>query len=369
MPFIAYDLNPYKGKNYNTNVPVNDTPSSDYEGQFQSKKVRSIGTACPIVFVGWGYDLYGRPVPSEYKYTSEMNVNSSHEQYAAIRFSGGASCPNGGTVPRAAYKAGPLDIRWDPHGGLWKTDHTFYAEIVGTGVTLNNLNGDLDFYTYQWKEISPSFSAYEGLQDQVEVGGTNLSIFRDYNDIHSAQNVAASGWGKYNNVAINSANYGVVGSSPVPNGSIVKMRANISSSDNPDVRGVMYEFSYYGQPSPLFARIFSSQSFSDAGLNSQTNRYIYTIEIGSYNQTSLDFTLSGGGFRYAINTVETNNPETGVMHPGTNTDGPSYPNGFLLNPISNGTIVKIEPLGIIYGGASSPNLYSFTLTNVHDGTC
>lgn len=66
---------------------------------------RGIGIKGPPIIVGWGLDIYGKPVP---------NLDE-------IAGSGGKSCKfaNDWLNRSDLYKAGPLDIRWDERRGVW----------------------------------------------------------------------------------------------------------------------------------------------------------------------------------------------------------------------------------------------------------
>jgi len=185
MAFDHTFFNPHLGKPnskinlpYGNNIPV----SKSYSGSYNANQVRSMALKMPSVFVGWGYDIEGRPVPNEFysnqpdgnigvNNTGYLFITNSGQNYSGIGFStvtGKVLAPSGGVVPESHYVAGPLDVRFDYRTGMWTTDHSFYARILGRSETVFRITGQLidtvnmgmvqrkpSFFPdiYQWEEV------------------------------------------------------------------------------------------------------------------------------------------------------------------------------------------------------------------------
>lgn len=116
---------------------------------------RFIGLSLPVAMVGWGYDIFGRPVPGKntIQQMNGLNNGSQPVDYSLSRFNSGsgdgAKMPFGGEALSSQYVAGMLDVKYDPRHGLWKTHPVFLAEITGVVATGNSLFTNL----YGWREI------------------------------------------------------------------------------------------------------------------------------------------------------------------------------------------------------------------------
>ena len=126
--------------------------ASDFGDPFTA---RFMGLSMPVAMVGWGYDLFGRPVPgkSTLKKMNGENNGSVQVDYSKSTFNSGsgdgAKMPFGGESLPGQHVAGMLDVRYDPRHGLWKTHPVFLAEITGVLATGNSLFTN----RYGWREI------------------------------------------------------------------------------------------------------------------------------------------------------------------------------------------------------------------------
>jgi len=165
IPFNNKFFNPFEGHSYNkispygTNVPTQNNET--YSGLYNSKNIRSLGIRTPSIFVGWGYDLQGRPVSNEYFKNQEGGIvgvnNSSYLKatnqavnhkgyYSGIIFSStGAVVPSGGAIPESNYVAGPLDIRFDYYSGFWRSSEGSVASMNLIQGSSNNIDIPLSF--------------------------------------------------------------------------------------------------------------------------------------------------------------------------------------------------------------------------------
>lgn len=82
---------------------------------------RGIGLRGPVVIVGWGYDITGKPVPNATPTNPGSSFIANHKQRADL------------------WKAGPLDIRWDEGRGVW----TASGSSVAVGKLEQSLNTNL----------------------------------------------------------------------------------------------------------------------------------------------------------------------------------------------------------------------------------
>ncbi len=150
-PFItSVSLNPFaSGHNVNVlnkNLEIND-PVQVAQGGGYSKDAprltsapeksvetaRPVGLRGPLVMGGWGYDIYGKPVPNlrddaDYKYNDENSANYGRTRYyppaLQAKTESGARRDHKHFLPHHMrrsdrWKVGPVDLRWDPNRKVW----------------------------------------------------------------------------------------------------------------------------------------------------------------------------------------------------------------------------------------------------------
>ncbi len=125
----------FEGHVAGTGIPDNfDTFS-------EPNNTRSLGFRVPCTYVGWGFDVFGYPAPNFNRPwgTSGIYANSSQTPSTGFLASGFGSTFHGRNVPYPLWNAGPLDIRWDQHRGVWTPPQSVYSArirntyILGTG--------------------------------------------------------------------------------------------------------------------------------------------------------------------------------------------------------------------------------------------
>ena len=98
-------------------------PSEGLAPKANASKIRSIGLKGPVVIVGWGYDVDGKPVPN--KAESEPFECEFEDDWL--------SKPH-------HWKAGPLDIVWNDKTKMWQANNRNERNII----VYARLLGDLD---------------------------------------------------------------------------------------------------------------------------------------------------------------------------------------------------------------------------------
>ena len=154
-------LNPFEirnGKTIYRNVSAGPTASEGSSiDQFNAFEVRSVGFRAPMNIVGWGYDLFGRPVPNSLSTILGMNGQENSEQdyfgqYFETDTNDKAPVPYGGESSPLKYVGGGLDVRYDIRHGLWKGDHSFLAEIIGYKTRPVSQESSY-IREYEWREV------------------------------------------------------------------------------------------------------------------------------------------------------------------------------------------------------------------------
>ena len=93
---------------------IAEAPQEEQENEGLAD-VRSVGLSGPLMIVGWGYDIEGKPVPGKGRTDSEDqddNGGSSDEEPSSQFVDDWINKPH-------LWKAGPLDIRWNEKKGMW----------------------------------------------------------------------------------------------------------------------------------------------------------------------------------------------------------------------------------------------------------
>jgi len=308
-------LHPFAGRNSREDNlpsgPYQASLPSGYRENFNPNTVKSMGLRYPTVLVGWGYDMYGKPVPD-----NGESVNYSN--FSAVKFSGGYPYPSGGMVNPINYTAGPLDVVFNRHTGCWQGDKSFPGKLVGSTV----YSGTGPVYSsgsqilYAWREVT-AFTVG---------GGTNL---------------------------IDDSNPGIsMSGAAQPNGSgLTSFAFNLAELER-------YPMDFFPVPIGTVVELHPVRTAS--GIFFWFNTAPKEFQLVTVNPTS---TISANKWQYnaptgtALNIVETNNTAD-FAAPGITIA--NLPDGFEVQPITD-TVVKMYASG--YGQCY------FEAYNAVDGTC
>lgn len=402
-PTGTHTLNPFRARPNNRannpGVTMGNTP-----GDYDPDNARGFALKLPIMVAGWGYDIFGRPVPNHAKNLSAINANPDPSYYGFANSSGlsaqnprGTPPPYGAEVPPEKYIGGVLDVRYNQRHGVWQTDHGFYARI--TSVT--KATGKRYVNLYNWEEVEVTKNSFEA------------GITEPFN-----RAVVSPANGQAVNIAELSTNTNDAVYSSLPIGTIIELKSHLveKSGDGDFTLRPIYLFN---QPTNqnVFLRIHwdSNQGYpapltvEDASYNNlagMSNRFLYLAEVmyfdaaytGAFSPAS-----PFGGFRsyspqvwvQAINIMEFGNPVglRGVVAPGVITATGSltngtpnlswpgsnvpanaksaYPSGFSIRPIWHNTYLEAKRLtGLSNAGLNAAGpVYYFAHPNAHDGSC
>lgn len=106
-------------------APVNLSVSSPYDNYSTQEWYRSIGLKTPLILAGWGYDIYGKPVPNSMPISGENRSAFFEENWLR---------------KPSKWKVGPLDVRWDERRGVWTAPPSYKLvraiadEVTETGI-------------------------------------------------------------------------------------------------------------------------------------------------------------------------------------------------------------------------------------------
>jgi len=113
----------------------NDWPEEGLQTFLEShepEKAKGIGLAGPVIVAGWGYDLFGKPVP---------NSANDGDGEAFPRL-GNNTFLNGFRKRSDKWKAGPVDLRWDDMRKVWTAPYMIPGLYNGNGTM--QIWGDVD---------------------------------------------------------------------------------------------------------------------------------------------------------------------------------------------------------------------------------
>lgn len=344
-----FSLHPYKEYNVERGaVPYGTGLPEDYEATYDHSGVRTIGIRGPAPYVGWGYDIYGRKTPAEAPF-DEINdwFTFGLNSYSEIQFLNDAE--HGSAVALSGYKSGPIDLAWNERSGTWVPIRKFYAKINGYAAVTHNTIQNMFPYVYSWIEAKVNKPTSTTLQLDLETDHPTFGTADGANPMIKN--------GVFN---LNEAFGTTATIDPVATNTLVEIEVYFDR-----VRKEPLYFFKYTKPQKSFfwAKIVSNQTYG-------INKWKYGFVRGDWSLDTFSPTGSTTGITasiYAVNTVESLNPTLDpITAPGVNTGGSSYPAGFSLQPITTGTIVKMNEL---YVNGSTTGIYGFEAYNDHDGTC
>ena len=399
-------LNPFRARiNRNAGSPGVSMGISPTE--YNADNARGMAHKGPLIIAGWGYDIFGRPAPSQAANLSTLNAGSktNSANYGFANNSGsaidsrGTPAPYGAEVPAEKYVAGALDVRYNQRHGVWQADPVFlgkitYVEKAAPGKNIYNI--------YGWEEVE--------ITKDVIGGNAQEPINRA---------ITAPAQGKAINLSELTLNTKDAVFQEVASGTIIELKSYLAPvSDGDFTLKPIYIFNHNttqnvflriewnnneGYPAPLAA---ADAKWTAGGLGF-CNRYLYKAELVYFEKTYNEgFGGSPwGGFKgyipavytQAINLIEFGNPvgQRGMVSPGVITvlkDGAlndstpnlnwtgvvipggsksAYPSGFSIKAISHNTIVEGTRLtGMDNNSVTSYGpVYYFSCPNAHDGSC
>ena len=407
VPNGTHAANPFSARANKQSGPA-PVSMGDSPGKWNSTDARGLAIKLPMMVAGWGYDIFGRPVPSKASGLSTLNAQPNMGYYGFSNTHSGdarGSPPGyGAEVPVQDFVGGILDVRYNQRHGVWQTDHSFFAKI--TDVFRINPDPTRKYiFEYQWEEVEVTYNATKG-QNSGDPFNRSLS------------NPAS---GRAVNVAELVGNANDAQFSYIKPGSVVEIKSYLvpKTGDGEYTLEPVYLFnqqtdgtvflrvhwnSTEGYPAPL-----SNEDASyGAGNFNMCNRFLYKAEVmkweGGSNLSNAQgkapfgqlVSFSTPVFVQCINISELGNPVgiRGVVAPGviTATGGitasttrntqwtgssiptganSTYPSGFMIKPIWHNTVVEGRRMhGMLNAGLdSSGPLYYFQASNAHDGNC
>ena len=161
IPFEANEgeVHPRNVAAYSINVSEMSGVGGDAGNPFAA---RTMAFRAPASFAGWGYDLFGRPVPNLRETVEEMNSlveldgkTETANDYINHKFNDlvdGALIPNGGSSDPSKLVGGAVELRYDIRHGIWKGDPFIYAEIMGHRIRPSPGSSSY-IREYEWREV------------------------------------------------------------------------------------------------------------------------------------------------------------------------------------------------------------------------
>ena len=414
-----------------SNLRNRPVPHGTEPGTINPFTARFIGLSGPVAIAGWGYDIFGRPVPGAVNLSELNGREGQSKDYSQTKFisknAAGAKFPLGGESLPTHHAGGMLDVRYDPRHGLWRTNHFFLAEITGVVSTGNSVFCN----RYGWREIE----IHEINQPDPTTKNFPVDTFdfpypaRSYDTANGIQNYAV-------NLAEASANQHDRIHHKIPSGTIVQMRSiNVLKANNgsdPSLNDYqpLYVFEQAGYNS-VFIKILgydgtypAALSEGDAAPLGNEANYNNGLMPTRWVYQGVIVQFSGGNFQsnlpdrpgktpfgvfvedqsipatyrkvQCINLIEVGNPpgKRGMICPGIVTATGSsisaanvwpygvpgnitfaagtksaYPKGFSVQPVCSGTIVEARRLPNPNGTSTYGPIYYFQVENAHDGGC
>lgn len=402
IPQGTHGLNPFRARAGKEAAKPNVAMGSE-PGAYDAYDARGMAIRLPVMVAGWGYDIFGRPVPSKAVTLSNLNAQADMGYYGFANDNAadtrGSPAPYGAETPLKDYVGGTLDLRYNQRHGVWQTDHSFYACI--TGVTATTQAGNKFYWIYDWEEVEVRYNPIKN-QNSGDPFDRALSNPAKGKAINVAEVVKDAG----------DRNYGYLRA-----GTIIELKSHLvaKSGDGEYTLEPIYLFNHAAEE-PVFLRIDWNSTAGypaplgteDAsyGVNSYNgcNRFLYRAEIVYFNEatnSSIQFASPFGAFTgtnifiQCINVNEWGNPPglRGVVAPGilmatgsvqyassrnnvwtgasSSAATGAYPPGFMIRPIWHNTIVEAKRMKNQSQGKLQDYgpLYYFSMVNGHDGAC
>jgi hypothetical protein len=122
----ASGLNPFGSGTYNESIVSGPSMPNNLDVYIAPGDVRTFGLKNPLNVVGWGYDIFGYPAPN---FVTGWNISGAYGSAApgnVFRNSG----IHGNSLAASSWLAGPKDLRWDQHRGVWTSPQSVYAASI-----------------------------------------------------------------------------------------------------------------------------------------------------------------------------------------------------------------------------------------------
>lgn len=104
---------------------------TNLEDNRERDDARLIGFKGPMIITGWGYDLFGKPVPNSNTTDSTFPTLNSNNFHAEFK------------LHPENWKSGPLNVRWNPFIKMWDTPNKLimctYNGVNANTATYNNI--------------------------------------------------------------------------------------------------------------------------------------------------------------------------------------------------------------------------------------
>lgn len=167
----AGGLNPYGPYTLQEGVISGTGIGPNLGNQMVPSSVRTYGFRGPMHVVGWGYDMFGHPAPN---YASGWGMASGAFGSVAPSsgFLGTGFLPtyHGANVSPAHYRAGPVDLRWNQHLGVWTSPQSVYAAHV-LSTQIGAVTTDVPTGHYVATGIKYNVQLFDGLANQMLLTG------------------------------------------------------------------------------------------------------------------------------------------------------------------------------------------------------
>lgn len=314
-------------RSVNTGDDITDSVAVD---AWQAFNAKMMAHRAPIVVAGWGYDVFGRPMPNLQKNLAALNGSSSAQDYSVQSnffddgrnnpgspngFGNAASFPFGGHASSEHYVGGALDVRYDPRHGLWRTNHFVLAEILGHAPR-DQSDWSTHVREYEWKEVE----AGDAFADDIVRRATNIYCniagtdqapncakdpldyparsYRVGTDIvNPAINISEMGYNTNSTQAVPGGPRPFLGP-PVPSGTVVQLRSVNTIFNDENLNQAYFAGTYifsFEVPNKIFVEIVESEALNPPydAVNDGVGQWAGEDEIGCYDNPTTRWYYTG----------------------------------------------------------------------------
>lgn len=169
----AGGLNPFGNYTLQEGVISGTGIGPNIGNEIDPSSVRALGFRGPMQLVGWGYDQFGYPAPN---YASGWGGYQGSGAFGTVApssgFLGTGYVPTyaGNNVSPSLYRAGPVDLRWNPHFGVWGGAQSVYAAHILSAQYGSVTSGSLTGH-YPSTGIKYSVRMFDGVANQMTLTG------------------------------------------------------------------------------------------------------------------------------------------------------------------------------------------------------
>ena len=293
--FNPFDVKPgAEGISRSVNVGY-DIENSSVVDANQAFNAKMMAHRSPLVIAGWGYDVFGRPMPNLKKSLQGINGDGKNNRDYSLAcnffddgrenvndLSDGASFPFGGHASAQHYVGGALDVRYDPRHGLWRTNHFILAEILGY-TNRSESTWSTHIREYEWKEVEAGdafaddilrrdtgpYCNLEGTEalpgcakDPLDYPARSYSVNQSV--VNPAINLSEMGYNTNSTPSTPGGPRPFLGP-PVPSGSIVQLRSVNTIWDDLNFNQAYFAGSYvfsFEVPNKIFVQIQEAEALN-----------------------------------------------------------------------------------------------------------